>query len=65
MVSADDMDKLSRVSDGFTADLDKVVQQLSTTDGRLSSLQSKYDQIQTSSPQTPVVGDSVGKLATI
>jgi len=65
MVSADDMDKLSRVSDGFTADLDKVVQKLSTTDGRLSSLQSKYDQIQTSSPQTPVADDSVGKLATI
>ena len=37
----------------------------STTDGRLSSLQSKYDQIQTSSPQTPVADDSVGKLATI
>ena len=48
MVSVDDMDKLSRVSDGFSADLDKVVQKLSTTDGRLSSLQSKYDQIQTS-----------------
>jgi hypothetical protein len=41
MVSADDMDKLSRVSDGFTADLDKVVQKLSTTDGRLSSLHGK------------------------
>ncbi|EGB04316.1 hypothetical protein AURANDRAFT_67320 [Aureococcus anophagefferens] len=55
MVSADDLDKLSRVSDGFTAGLDKVTQQLTTTDGRLAKLQSKYDQIQTSasSPQTP------------
>jgi chromosome segregation ATPase len=39
---------LSTVSEGFTADLNKVTRQISTTDGRLSSLQSKYGQIQTS-----------------
>ena len=55
------------MSDGFTADLDKVTQQLTTTDGRLAKLQSKYDQIQTSasSPQTPASSEPIEALATI
>ena len=67
LVSADDLDKLSRVSEGFTADLDKVTQQLTTTDGRVAKLQSKYDQIQTSasSPQTPASSEPLEALATI
>ena len=45
--------ELSMVSADFTADLNKVTEKRSTTDGRLSSLQSKFDQIQTSAARKP------------
>jgi len=37
----------------FSADLTKVTERLSTTDGRISSLQSKFDQLQTSEASPP------------